>query len=340
MATTGRAVRLADVARAAGVGTSIASRVLNGDPTVSIRLETRERILAAARELRYRPNAFARGLKLARTMTLGIIANVAYYHEMAEILMAVERAAADAGYVMLIADTADFVGRGEAYHRLLLERRVDGLLIASILVTDGFVKELKEEGLPFVLLNRRLPGVGLSASVDDARGVQVAVEHLAALGHARIGYVAGQTSAEPVRRRLAGFRAGMRGAGLTVERAWVKETPPDDESVFRVTRELLGERPRPTAIVVWSPTAAVPALAAARQSGLRLPEELSVVSYNDSPIAGYLDPPLTTVRMPLGEMAERSVECLLRTIAGERASSVVVRTPPALVERGSTAPPP
>jgi hypothetical protein len=126
----------------------------------------------------------------------------------------------------------------------------------------------------------------------------------------------------------------MRGAGLTVERAWVKETPPDDESVFRVTRELLGERPRPTAIVVWSPTAAVPALAAARQSGLRLPEELSVVSYNDSPIAVYLDPPLTTVRMPLGEMAERSVECLLRTIAGERASSVVVRTPPALVERG------
>src|SRR3989304_2299786 len=154
MATTGRAVRLADVGRAAGVGTSIASRVLNGDPTVSIRPETRERILAAARELRYRPNAFARGLKLARTMTLGIIANVAYYHEMAEILMTVERVAADAGSVMLIADTADFFG------------------------------ERKEEGPPFVLLNRRLPGVGLSASVDDARGVQVAVEHLAALGHA------------------------------------------------------------------------------------------------------------------------------------------------------------
>lgn len=89
---------------------------------------------------------------------------------------------------------------------------------------------------------------------------------------------------------------------------------------------------------MWSPTTAVPALAAARQSGLRLPEDLSVVSYNDSPIAGYLDPPLTTVRMPLAEMAQQGVDCLLRTIAGERVPSVVVEAPPVLVERGSTAP--
>jgi LacI family transcriptional regulator len=337
---TAKAVRLADVARAAGVGTSIASRVLNGDPTVSIRPETRERILAAARTLNYRPNALARGLKLRRTTTLGIIANLAYYYEIAEILIAVERAAAAAGYVVLIADTADFVERGEAYHRLLSERRVDGLLIASILVTDDFVRELNEEGLPFVVLNRRLPGVGLSASVDDSRGVATAVAHLAALGHTRIGYVAGETSAEPVRRRLAGFRAGMRTAGLTPEPRLIRRSPPDEENVFRATSELLAETPRPTAIVVWSPTAAVPALAAAHQSGLQLPEELSVMSYNDSPIAGYLDPPLTTVRMPLREMAERGVDCLLRTISGSRAASVVVRTPPVLVERGSTAAPP
>src|SRR3989304_8137805 len=106
MATTGRAVRLADVAQAAGVGTSIASRVLNGDPTVSIRPETRERILAAALSLNYRPNAMARGLRLQRTMSLGLVINLAYYYENAEILIAVERAAAAAGYVTLIADAA------------------------------------------------------------------------------------------------------------------------------------------------------------------------------------------------------------------------------------------
>ena len=96
---SGRTARLTDVAQAAGVGTSIASRVLNGDPTVSIRLETRQRILDAARELNYRPNAMARGLRLARTMSLGIIINLAYYYENAEILAAVESAAASAGYV-------------------------------------------------------------------------------------------------------------------------------------------------------------------------------------------------------------------------------------------------
>lgn len=338
MATTGRAARLTDVARAAGVGISITSRVLNGEPTVSIRPQTRERILTAARELDYHPNAFARGLKLRRTMTLGIVLNLTYYHELADVVVAVERAAAAAGYVVLIADTADFIERGDAYRRLLREHRVDGLLIASVLVSDAFAGELKDEGVPLVVLNRRIPGRGLSASVDDARGVALAVEHLAELGHERIGYVAGPTDTEPVRRRLAGFRAGMSACGLSLAAEHVRRSPVDDQGVCDVTTELLATNPRPTAMIVWSPTAAVPALAAARRLGLRLPDDLSLMSYNDSPIAGFLDPPLTTVRMPLAEMAHRGVECLLRQIGGKPTRSVVVRTPPALVVRGSTGP--
>jgi LacI family transcriptional regulator len=337
---TARAARLADVARAAGVGTSIASRVLNHDPTVSIRPETRERILAAALELNYRPNALARGLRLARTMTIGIIINLAYYYENAQILSAVERAVAQAGYVTLIADTADFAGRGEAYRRLLFERRVDGLLIASILVPDEFIRELKAEGLPFVVLNRRVGGAGPSASVEDELGMRVAVEHLVGLGHRRIGYVAGPVHVDPASRRLAGFRASAKDAGLRVPASLVKPCPVDDENVFAATQEMLRSEPRPTALVVWSPTAAVPALAAARQSGLRLPDELSIVSYNDSPVASYLDPPLTTVLMPLDEMARAGVATLLRIIDGERPRSLVAHTPPTLIERGSTCPPP
>jgi DNA-binding LacI/PurR family transcriptional regulator len=337
--TRAKAVRLADVAQAAGVGTSIASRVLNGDPTVSIRPETRERILAAARSLNYRPNALARGLRLARTMSIGIIINLAYYYENAEILMAVERAAAAAGYVTLIADTADFVGRGEAYRRLLFERRVDGLLIASVLVTDEFIRELKEQALPFVVLHRRVRGAGPSASVDDAMGMKKAVEHLVGLGHERIGYLAGPSRIDPASRRLQGFRAGVRAAGYRPEPGLVVPCAVDDESVFEATRRLLDERPDLTALVVWSPTAAVPAVAAVRRSGHRIPDDLSVVAYNDSPIASYLDPALTTVHMPLDEMSRTGVECLLRIIGGDHVRSVVVRTPPVLIERGSTCPP-
>ena len=337
---TGRAARLADVARAAGVGTSIASRVLNGDPTVSIRAETRQRILEAARELNYRPNAMARGLRLARTMSLGIIINLAYYYENAEILVAVERAAAAAGYVTLIADTADFVSRGEAYRRLLLERRVDGLLIASIFVSDEFVRELRAEGVPFVVVNRRVAGVDPSVTVDDALGMRMAVDHLVGLGHSRIGYVAGPADVDPASRRLEGFRAGMRAAGLRVPARLVKPCLVDDESVLAATGALLAEKPPPTAIAVWSPTAAVPALSLARRLGIRVPGQLSVIAYNDSPIAGYLAPPLTTVHMPLAEMARGAVACLLDGIGGGAPASFVVRTPPVLVERESTGPVP
>ncbi len=336
MAATGRAVRLADVAHLAGVGTSIASRVLNGDPTVSIRPETRERILDAAKTLNYRPNALARGLRLARTMTIGIIINLAYYYENAEILMAVERAAAAAGYLTLIADTADFVGRGEAYRRLLFERRVDGLLIASILVNDEFVRELKQEGLPFVILNRRVRGAGPSASVDDALGMRMAVDHLVELGHTHIGYVAGPVRIDPASRRLVGFRAGMRAAGLPIRSGFVLPCAVDDDAVFRATADLLERRPRPTALIVWSPTAAVPALASVRQSGLRPPEDVSIMSFNESPIARYLNPPLTTVHMPLEEMADAGVHALLRIVDGEHPRSIVARTAPVLVTRGST----
>jgi LacI family transcriptional regulator len=339
--TRAKAVRLADVAKAAGVGTSIASRVLNGDPTVSIRPETRERIIAAARNLNYRPNALARGLRLARTMSIGIIINLAYYYENAEILMAVERAAAGAGYVTLIADVNDFVGRGEAYRRLLFERRVDGLLIASILVTDEFVRELGKEGLPFVVLARRARKVGPTVSIDDALGMRIAVDHLVGHGHRRIGYVAGPAHLDPATRRLTGFRAGLRAAGLQVRADLIVDCALDDESVYRATERLLAADPRPTAFAIWSSNAAVPALAAARRAGLQLPADLSVVAYNESPIAGYLDPPLTTVHMPLDEMARVGVQCLLRSVDGAHPKSAVVRTPPPqLVERGSTSRPP
>jgi LacI family transcriptional regulator len=336
----GRTARLADVARAAGVGTSIASRVLNGDPTVSIRPETRERILDAARQLNYRPNAMARGLRLSRTMSLGIIINLAYYYENAEILMAVERAAATAGYVTLIADTADFASRGEAYRRLLFERRVDGLLIASVFVADEFIRELKDESLPFVVLNRRVDGVEPSASVDDELGMRIAVEHLVELGHRRVAYLAGPAHIDPATRRLAGFRAGARAAGLRIPARHIQPCNVDDESVLAATQRLLAATPRPTALAVWSPTAAVPALAAIRGFGLRVPEQISVIAYNDSPIAGYLEPPLTTVHMPLAEMAEGGVGCLLEAIGGRLPSSFEVRTPPVLVERESTGPAP
>lgn len=332
------AARLADVAALAGVGTSIVSRVLNNDPTVSTRPETRERILRAARQLNYRPNALGRGLKLSRTMTLGLVVNLGY-SEVGEIISGVERQAAAAGYTTLIADANAFVERGDTYGRLLFERRVDGLLIASGLASDELVRELRGEGIPFVLVNRRLAGVGPSVIVDDAAGARIGVDHLLALGHRRIGYIAGPSYADVARRRLAGFRAGLRAAGVRIPESYVVHGALEEDAGFRAMEQLIAASPRPTAVAIWSPTAAIGALAAARSHALRVPGDMSVVAFQDMPIAKYLDPPLTRVRMPLEEMAKRSVDMLLRLIEGRTARSIVVQSTPELVHGASTAPP-
>jgi LacI family transcriptional regulator len=330
-------VRLADVARAAEVGTSIVSRVLNGDPTVSIRPETRARIETAARELNYRPNAFARGLKLQRTMTLGMVIPNLAYPVNAEIIRGAERSAAAAGYVTLLADADEFLQSGEAYRRLLLEQRVDGLLIASASTSEELLGELSQSGLPFVLVNRRATHVGPSVTVDDAAGIEVAVQHLVALGHRRIAHIAGPQHADTARRRAQGFRSAMRAAKLTVRTGHIAEAPFTEEGGFRAAGQLLGLDTPPTAIVSWSLASAVGAIAGAKRLGLRVPEDLSIVAFHDAPLAEYLDPPLTTVRMPLGEMAESAVEALLELIGGARVRSQVIKTPPVLMARGSTA---
>ena len=327
------------MAQAAGVGTSIVSRVLNGDATLSIRPETRERILTAARDLNYRPNAFARGLKLARTMTLGLVIPNLAYPVNAEIIRGAERRAAAAGYVVLLADSEEFSEAGEAFERLLRERRVDGLLIASASTDEAVVRTLARAGLPFVLVNRRVERVGPSVTVDDVGGMKIGVEHLISLGHRRIAYIGGPSDADTARRRLAGFRVAMRGARLRAPAARVAEAPFDAEGGFRAMVELLERRPRPTAVAVWSLAAAVGALAAARERGVHVPGDLSIVAFHDAPMASYLDPPLTTVRMPLREMAERGVECLLALIDGEEVQSTVIGAPPLLIERASTRPP-
>lgn len=332
-----RAVRLVDVANEAGVTTSVVSRVLNGDPTLTIRGETRERIVRVAAALDYRPNGFARGLKLAKTMTIGLVINLGY-SENAELIAAVERGAAAHGYLTLLADASEFVGRGENFRRLLLERRVDGLLVATGLADDEFIRELWQHELPVVAVNRRLRGVGPSTSVDDERGMRIAIEHLLKLGHTRIGYVGGPRTTDIGRRRLAGFRAAMRAAGLQVPARLVIESSEHEPGGFDAMRQLLASGAAPTAVAVWSVTTAVGALAAAREARLAIPDDLSVVAFHDAPIADYLEPSLATVRMPMAEMAKVAVELVLKLAAGQAAAETIVTKPdPVLVRRRSTA---
>ena len=339
MSTQRSRPRLRDVAEAAGVTPSIASRILNADPTLSARPETRRRVLAAARQLGYTPNAFARGLKLQRTTTLGLVLPNIAHAVNAELILGAERRAAASGYVVLLADAEDFARNGEVHRRILLERRVDGLLVASATSGDGLVEDLTRHGIPYVLLNRRSTKGALSVSADDAAGMGLAVEHLAGLGHLRIGHIAGPQNTDTASRRREGYEQAMERLGLSAGPEAVAGDAFTEEGGFQAMTRLLANPQPPTAVAVASIAMSVGAMAAVRRAGLGVPRDVSVVAFHDAPMAEYLDPPLTSVRMPLREMAEIAVDLLVKLIAGEEVEEVVVPTPPALVVRESTAPP-
>jgi LacI family transcriptional regulator len=321
--------RLRDVADRAGVDPSLVSRVLSGSMPFSIRDETRERIVTAAAELDYRPNAQARALRRQRSMLIGMIvptlSNVVYER----IHAGAASRAAELGYSLVVAagDAEDFAD--------LLHGQVDGLLLAVATKDHSPVVVPRGVRLPIVLVNRAESGGLSSITVDDAAGARLATQHLFELGHRRVGHVAGPAELDTARRRLQGFLAACREQGGEPAPDLIVEGGYSEREGFESMYTLLDRPDRPTAVFVSNLQAAVGALAAARQLGLRVPVDVSVASLHDAPLAEYLDPPLTTVRMPLEEMGRRAIEMVLGD-RREPAEAFRVETPPVLVVRDST----
>lgn len=338
---------LKDVARLAEVDTSTASRVLRGDPAQQARAETRTRILEAARTLGYRPNALARSLRTKRLGTLGLIIPSLDNMGFAEVTHGIQQAAAEAGHLVLVVEAEAIPseasdGPGSVTERLVGDGLVDGLIVAFATLSDHHLERIAEAAIPLVLVNRRTSGVHGSVVVDDVRGSCMAVEHLAGLGHRRIGYVGLDAETDTALRRRSGYRSGLRDAGLAPRERWEALAPPTVEGGRdAVARILAGCRPaaRPTALFVASIMSALGARAALRDVGLRVPGDMSIIAFNDHPIAEHLDPPLTTVRMPNLRMGREAVHMLLRALAGEPPADVLIDEAPLIIVRASTAAP-
>jgi LacI family transcriptional regulator len=273
-------------------------------------------------------------------MTIGLVLPNLAYSVNAEIIRGAERRAAKEGYVVLVADASEFSVAGTAYHRLIMERRVDGVLIASARSTDPEIAAASGSTPPLLHVNRRSEH-GRCVSVDDQAAIGLAVDHLVSLGHEVIAHIGGPREVDTALRRRAGFIARMEHHGLSVPRNRLVEAAWGEASGFTAAQRLLAARRRPSAIVAASVASAIGAMSAITQEGLRIPADISVVGFHDSSVAAYLNPPLTTVRMPLAEMAERSVETLILLINHRQVpADVVVDEPaPELVIRESTAPP-
>jgi DNA-binding LacI/PurR family transcriptional regulator len=329
-------VRLRDVANAAGVNPSIASRILNNDPTLSARSETRMRVRDAARRLGYTPNAFARGLKLQRTNTLGLVLADVANPTNALLVQGLERRASHHGYVVLLADMDDFAGSGEIYGRLVLERRVDGLIVSGLMRGHRLVGDLNNHRIPYVLVDCQPTPSAVCVSVNDTDGIALAVDHLVELGHQNIAHLASFANADPGGQRFDDYRAAMDRHGLP-EHHVIADVELSEAGGFEATTVLLDREPGSTAVLVAGVMQGVGAMAAIRRAGRAVPMDMSLVALQDAPLAAYLDPPLTAVRRPSREVAEAAVDLLIKLIAGDEAGDVVVPTQPKLIVRASTA---
>jgi len=324
---------LRDVAAAAGVHVSTVSKVL-GETGIVVRPETRDRIMTAVRELRYRPNASARSLRLKRTGALGMLIPDFTNPVYATIVRGAVRRAEELGYVMLLAEIR--ANAPEAYRHLVLENRIDGLIIATARASGSLARELRRENVPHVFVNRRVRGARRSVTVDDAAGAALAAEALYARGHRRIGMIAGPNDTDTARRRAAGFTRAC--ARMGVKPLVSREQPYTREGGFAAMESLLARQRKPTGVFASNLLAGIGALAALHQHGFEVPGDVSLVTFDDES-AEFTHPPLTAVRFPLSEMGALAVDELKRVLAGEEPSDVVVQTPPVLVERASLGPP-
>ncbi|MER7504474.1 LacI family DNA-binding transcriptional regulator [Nonomuraea pusilla] len=328
-------VTLADVAAVARVDRAVVSRVVNKDPTLNIRPETRERVLAAVEQLGYRPNVAARSLRTARAHMFGLFipdfANPVY----AEIIKGAEAEAAAQGYV-LVTGSATGAGLG-GYMDRLGQGRIDGLLLAGAGGDAGLIAQLDAAGIPWIMLNHRSRSARRYVVLDDERAAALAVEHLVRLGHRRIAHLAGPSGADTATRRSAGYSAAMRDAGLPEGGIVAADYTPAGGAAAMAT--LLAAPEPPTAVFVANVASAIGAMEAVRKAGLEIPRDVSIVAVHDLDLASYLYPALTTVRMPLAELGRRGVT-LLGRLKPDEAVEEVLDGPIELIQRRSTAPPP
>lgn len=288
----------------------------------------------------------ARSLRTRRTGTVGLVIPSLDNVGFAEVTHGIQRATAEAGKLLLVVEAEALPAEGAAdssivYERLVGDGLVDGLIVAFATLQDRHLSRLAELGIPLVLVNRRTRGIKGSVVVDDLLGSRMAIEHLVALGHERIAYIGLAAATDTAERRQQGYRGAL--AESRGPKAWMVEegAPPTEiggyEAVTRLLERTAAEPP--TAIFVASLMSALGVRAGLVEHGLRIPDDASLIAFNDHPIAAHLAPPLTTVRMPNLKMGQEAVGMLLAAIDGRPVEDLMVTDAPELIVRASTAAP-
>jgi len=333
----GRAT-IRDIADLAGVSIATVSRVLNGRPDVAP--ETRETVLQVVREHGFSTNRGARGLSSGRTgivgLTLPIVAD-AYF---GPILSGASEALYEEDMRIMLCPTLHEHDREVSLLERLMRGTTDGAILMLPEESGDELRRLQAQGFPFVVVDpREQPPEGIPCvSAMHAAGAKVATEHLLELGHRRIGAIAGNQGWYATDERLIGFRAALASAGILPERELIRYSDWQIPSGEKAAEELLSLPDPPTAIFAFNDNVAVGAISAARKRGLSVPEDLSIVGFDDTIPATIVTPNLTTVRQPLAELGRMGVSLLTRLLEGQRLDALRIELSCVLVVRDSTAP--
>jgi LacI family transcriptional regulator len=330
---------IVDVAKRAGVHWSTVSRALNPEKQHLISSEMIERVSACVRELGYRANALASGLRTQRSRTIGVIVSNLGDPVHPPIVRAIEDRFAGIGYATLVGNSDNYPERQAALIDRFISQGVDGLIVATFFRNDPIIETCLGANIPTVAVfrdpeNEFVPSV----RVDDAKAMEIAVRHLATLGHRHIAHIAGPQNVSTGYYRCRGFRSACRSlakTGLTAAIAYGKEFTIEDGEIACAT--VLLEHKETTAIVAANDMLAVGALRHLGAQGILCPQDISVIGMNDMPFMDRITPALTTIRTPAAELGENAAEILIAMINGVPIKNTRVVLCPQLVDRNSAA---
>lgn len=326
-----------DIARTARVSTSTVSHVLNGTRWVSP--ELRERVIATADALGYEPDAIARSLRVRHSNTIGLLISDITNPFFTAVVRGVQDIVQARGYSLIVSNSDEDPDKEAAYLRVLTSRRVDGIIMAPAGIPHPYLTRLARSAFPLVFLDREVRDLSVAAALlDNRRAARDAMEHLLRLGHRRIALVAGRPQISSTEERITGYRNALEGSGVEYDERLVESGGSRIGEARNAVEKLLASGPRPTAMFVTNNLMTIGAMAGIRSSGLRVPDDISLVAIDDFSWSDVFEPRLTTVAQPTYELGRVAADLVLRRIAGDLdAASTRVVLPGHLIVRDSTA---